>query len=79
MRPSHRDTILMRLQFAEGMQARLALQELGRNPALSVKIFRGRTTPENLCFEIEVEGLASSIKEFLRWSDSHLAAIPEVA
>jgi hypothetical protein len=69
----------MRLQFADGRKARLALQELGRNPDLSLKIFRGRTTPEDRCFEIEVEGLASSIKEFLRLSDSNLAVTPEVA
>jgi hypothetical protein len=69
----------MRLQFADGRHAKLALQELGRNPDLSVNIFRGRTTPEDMCFEIEVEGIASSIKEFLRWSDSNLAVIPECA
>jgi hypothetical protein len=79
MRPSHRDTIVMRLQFSDGSQARLALQELGRLPDLSVRVFRGRTIPEDTCFEIEVEGLASSIKEFLRWKDSQPASPAEVA
>jgi len=79
MKPSHRDMILMRLQLADGIQAKLALQKLGRIPHLSVNVFRGRTTPEDACFEIEVEGLASSIKEFLRSTDSRDASVAEVA
>lgn len=83
MRPSHRDRILMRMQFTDGVLARRALVELGRNPDLSVRVFRGRTTPEDSSFELEVAGLASTIKEFIRLGSARetpiAASIPEVA
>jgi hypothetical protein len=73
----------MRMQFTDGVLARLALELLSRDPELSVKIFRGRTTPEATSFELEIAGLASRIKEFIRVSNSQglpiAAPLSEVA
>lgn len=73
----------MRMQFTDGALARLALEVLGRDPELSVKIFRGRTNPEATSFELEIAGLASRIKEFIRRSSSPdlptAASVSEVA
>ncbi len=75
MRPSHRDNILMRMRFSDGVLARLALEELGRNKHLSVSLFRGRVTPEDSSFELEVVGLASRIKEFIRLNSTREAPL----
>jgi hypothetical protein len=55
----------MRMQFSDGILARMVFEELSRNPDLSVNIFRGRTIPEDSTFELEVAGLSSTIKEFI--------------
>jgi hypothetical protein len=60
----------MRVQFAEGGLAKPAFLELGRDPDLSVSIFRGRITQKDASFELEVTGPASKIKEFIRLSDT---------
>ena len=70
MRPTHRDTVLMRVQFSDRRLANPALEELGRDPELSVNILRGRITPQDASFELEVTGAASKIKEFIRLSDT---------
>ena len=69
MRSSHRDTVLMRVQFSDGSLAKPALQELGRDAELSVNIVRGRVTHKDASFELEVTGPASKIKEFIRLND----------
>jgi len=66
MKPGHRDNILMRLHFSDGVQADQALEILSRIPELSVAIFRGRLIPEGRSCELEITGRSSRIKEFIR-------------
>jgi len=70
MRPSHRDTILVRMHFCDGNVARSALAELGRDRELSVTVFQGRNGPKAASIELEVSGPAVKIKEFVRRSDT---------
>ena len=70
MRPNHRDTVLMRVQFPDEHLAKPALLELSRDPELSVNIVRGRITTQDASCELELRGPASKIKEFIRLSDT---------
>ena len=74
MGPTNRNAVLMRVKFSDGSLAKPALEELGRDPELSVNIFRGRITREEAAFELEISGPAPKIKEFFRLSDAWGAA-----
>lgn len=74
MKPNHRDSVLMRACFSKGSLAMPALEALGRDPELSVHLFRGRIPRED-SFELEVSGPAPKIKEFFRLSDTWGASV----
>ena len=68
MGPNNRNPVLMRARFSDGSLAKRTLEEIGRDPELSVNIFRGRMTQEDASFELEVAGPAPKIKEVFRLS-----------
>ena len=74
MRLNHRGPVLMRACFSNGSLTTSALEELSRDPELSVHLFRGRITRDD-SFELEVSGPAPKIKEFFRLSDTRKASV----
>ncbi len=61
-------TRTLKVQIPSRTLASTLLESWSKHVGVSVHILRGRITPDDACFELEVSGVASAVADVLRWS-----------